>query len=342
MAELDYSTFSRPGQVNAAGDTKAMFLKLFAGEVLASFERSTIMQGKVRERTVKGQKSAQFPVTGRAQAGYHTPGTEIVPNTIKNAERVITIDGLMYSTTFVDDWEDMVSHYEIRSPYAFELGSQLAYTYDTHLLRRLLLAARETATIDDADQKGGTQIASDNFRVATGGATSVAEAAAALAEGIYQSQEAFDNAYVPDGQEKYCILRPTEYYNLVKGVQDSGFSVINRDYAGAGSYADGKVMKIGGVTILKSPHVPSTNVAQSGAATGLDYYHYGDFSKSIGTIFCADAVGAVRLMGIGLQTDYQVERQGTLMVARQSVGIDTLRPECAVELTLDSITNATV
>ena len=341
MAELDYSTFSRPGQINGAGDTKAIFLKLFAGEVLASFERSTILQGKVRERTVKGQKSAQFPVTGRATAGYHLPGNEITPTTIKSNEQIITIDGLMYSTTFVDDWEDMVSHYDVRSIYANELGSTLAYNYDVHVLRRLLLAARDTATIDDADQSGGTTISSDKFRIGgTGSSADVAEQAAALADAIFQSQEAFDNAFVPEGQEKYCILRPDAYYALVKGTQDSGFSVINRDYDGAGSYSDGKVLKIGGVTILKSVNVPSTDISQSGTGEGLDYYHYGDFSQSVGTIFCSDAVGVVRLLGIGLQTDYQVERQGTLMVARQSVGIDTLRPECAVELALDTLTNA--
>ena len=161
---------------------------------------------------------------------------------------------------------------------------------------------------------------------------SVAAKAEALANAIFAAQEKFDNAFVSETDEKICILRPKDYYDLLAGTQESGFSVINRDYDGAGSYADGKVLKIGGVTILKTPNLPSTNVAQSGAATGIDYYHYGDFSKTVGVIFSADAIGVVRLLGLGVQTDYQVERQGTLMVARQSVGIGTLRPECAVEL----------
>lgn len=342
----NYTTFSRPGQANNANATDALFLKLFSGEVLASFDRTTVMQGLVRERTVSGQKSAQFPLTGRATAGYHSPGEEITPDAIAHNEKTITIDGLMYATTFVDDWEDMVSHYEVRSVYAGELGASLAFNYDKHLLRRLCLSAREANALYGADgtQKpasAGDNVITDNdLQLATGdtitpgsgGASSVAVKAQAIADAIFAAQAKFDNAYVPESQEKYCILRPKDYYDLLAGVQSSGFSVINRDYGGAGSYADGKVLKLGGVTILKSPNLPSTNVAQSGSAAGIDYYHYGDFSNTVGVVFTADAIGAVRLMGLGVQTDYQVERQGTLMVARQSVGIGTLRPECAVEL----------
>ena len=349
----NYTTFGRPGfnATSSSSDTNEMFLKLFSGEVLASFERSTVMQGKVRERTISGQKSAQFPLIGRASAaGYHTPGTEITPDQIINSEKIISIDGLMYASTFVDDWEDMVSHYEVRSAYAKELGATLGYNYDQQLLKRLCLAAREQnelqktdGSVVDSTQKpasaGDSQITNAKFQLATdevaagtGDASTVAEKADALATAIFEAQAKFDDAYVPETDEKFCILRPKDYYDLLSGTQDTGFSVINRDYNGAGSYADGTVLKIGGVTILKSPNLPKADDGTISEATDIKYYHNGNFSKTVGVIFSADAIGAVRLMGLGVQTDYQVERQGTLMVARQSIGIGTLRPECAVEL----------
>ena len=348
----NYTTFGRPGENSTtSADSNEMFLKLFSGEVLASFERSTVMQGKVRERTISGQKSAQFPIIGRASAaGYHTPGTEITPDSIINAEKVISIDGLMYASTFVDDWEDMVSHYEVRSAYAKELGATLGYNYDQQLLKRLILASRAQAELEktggsgtDTTQKPASakdnQIVNTKFQLSTdaaadsvGDAASVAEKADALATAIFEAQAKFDEAYVPETDEKFCILRPKDYYDLLSGTQSTGFSVINRDYNGAGSYADGTVLKIGGVTILNSPNVPLGDDATVSDATDIKYYHNGDFSGTVGVIFSADAIGAVRLMGLGVQTDYQVERQGTLMVARQSIGIGTLRPECAVEL----------
>jgi len=363
----NYSNFGRPGLDSSASTTATndMFLKLFSGEVLASFERSTVMQGKVRERNISGQKSAQFPMIGRASAsGYHTPGQEIVPSSILHAEKTIAIDGLMFASTFVDDWEDMVSHYEVRSAYAKELGATLGFNYDQQLLRNLILTAREQNELHKTDEgtSDGTpsgaidstqkptavkenQIVNTAFQLkdsldatsgvadfASGNADDVAAKADALATAIFEAQAKFDNAYVPETEEKFCILRPKDYYDLLSGTQTSGFSVINRDYNGSGSYADGTVLKIGGVTILKSPNLPGTNIADPGSTTDINGYHFGDFSGTVGVIFSADAIGVVRLLGLGVQTDYQVERQGTLMVARQSIGIGSLRPECAVEL----------
>lgn len=49
---------SRLGQVNGAGDADALFLKVFAGEVLTSFEKKNVMMGKHQIRTISNGKSA--------------------------------------------------------------------------------------------------------------------------------------------------------------------------------------------------------------------------------------------------------------------------------------------
>ena len=351
MADYTSAGFSRPGQKNLTGATDEMFLKLFSGEVLASFERATVMQGKVRERTISGQKSAQFPMIGRASTtGYHAAGEEIVPGQIANNEKIIDIEGLMYASTFVDDWEDMVNHYEVRSAYAKELGATLGFTYDSQLLKRLILTAREANALYAADNTQKPATAGDNQIVnakftktgetgaaSTGNATDIAEKADALSTAIFEANAKFDEAYVPETQEKFCILRPKDYYDLLSGTQTSGFSVINRDYNGAGSYADGTVLKIGGITILKSPNLPSDANTGITDAKNINYYHQGDFEHTVGVIFSSDAIGVVRLMGLGVQTDYQVHRQGTIMVARQSIGIGALRPECVIELSTETV-----
>ena len=60
---------SRPGVVNAdagswAKDNK-LFLKVFSGEVLESFERENAFSSLIQSRVLSSGKSAQFPVTGR-------------------------------------------------------------------------------------------------------------------------------------------------------------------------------------------------------------------------------------------------------------------------------------
>jgi hypothetical protein len=49
---------SRLGQINGAGDVKSLFLKVFAGEVLTSFEQANVMMGRHMVRTITHGKSA--------------------------------------------------------------------------------------------------------------------------------------------------------------------------------------------------------------------------------------------------------------------------------------------
>ena len=69
---------SRLGQENLANDVDALFLKVFAGEVLTTFEANNAMMPLHRVRTISSGKTAQFPVTGVAAAKYHTPGESLL------------------------------------------------------------------------------------------------------------------------------------------------------------------------------------------------------------------------------------------------------------------------
>ena len=56
------------------GKTNELFLKVFAGEVITTFEENNAMLPLTRVRTISSGKSAQFPTSGVASATYHTPG----------------------------------------------------------------------------------------------------------------------------------------------------------------------------------------------------------------------------------------------------------------------------
>ncbi len=49
---------SRIGQQLGAGDTRALFLKVFSGEVLTVYDATTVMKDKVRVRNISSGKSA--------------------------------------------------------------------------------------------------------------------------------------------------------------------------------------------------------------------------------------------------------------------------------------------
>ena len=69
---------TRLGQANATGDTNALFLKVFAGEVMAAFQRSNKMLPITTVRTISSGKQASFPAVGKTTAAYHTVGAEIL------------------------------------------------------------------------------------------------------------------------------------------------------------------------------------------------------------------------------------------------------------------------
>jgi hypothetical protein len=61
------ATPSRVGQQLGTGDTRALFLKVFSGEVLTTFNTKVVMKDKVRVRSISSGKSAQFPAIGKHQ-----------------------------------------------------------------------------------------------------------------------------------------------------------------------------------------------------------------------------------------------------------------------------------
>lgn len=82
-------TIARPGQIEAAGDENALFLKVFSGEVLATFDKKNVMLPITQVQTIPSGKSAQFPVTGIVTSGYHTPGVEIVGQAVKQDRKSV-------------------------------------------------------------------------------------------------------------------------------------------------------------------------------------------------------------------------------------------------------------
>lgn len=299
---------SRPGQINAAGDTNALFLKLFSGEVLTAFEINTVFLDKHVVQPISGGISKQFPVLGRNTASYHTPGTEILGNTIQHNERVITLDDFLISPVFVADWDQLVNHYEIRSEYSKQCGLALAYQFDRQIAQVGILSARASALM--TDEPGGSTLTDANY--ATSGA--------ALAAGAFDAAQALDEKNISmDGRNLF--VRPAQYYLMAETT-----SILNKDWGGSGSYREGKVPGVAGLDLVKTNQLPSTNVN-----TGPSKYQ-GNFSTTVGLVMQRYAVGTVKAADISVRADYDPRRLGTLMVGKLAVGSGILRPACAIEL----------
>ena len=310
------ATPSRSGQINGAGATDAIFLKVFPGEVLKSFDETNVFMPLHSVRSISSGKSAQFPATGKASAAYHVPGAEMLgTNLIKSAERLIYIDGVLQSNVFMADIDDAMSHFDVRGEYAKQLGQALAVKCDRQLAQVGVLTARSSATITGGN--GGTAITDAD--AATNGAS--------LISSIYSAAQAFDEKDVAE-TDRYVGLRPAQYYQVL--LEDK---LLDRDFtSGNGDRAMGTIVRAAGMSIVKTNHLPSTNIAsaETGVASGNTYH--GNFSTTVALAWHKSAFGTVKLMDVTTAKEYQLGRLGTLVVATYAMGHGVLRPECAVEI----------
>ncbi len=322
MAAPDF-TASRLGLVNNAGGgtwagDNALFLQVYGGEVLTAFKKATVFESLHKVRTIASGKSASFPIIGLNSAAYHTPGTMLVGNQVKHAETVIKIDDKLVSNAFIADIDEAKNHYDVRSQYTSEMGNALAYTFDKNVAAMIAKAAR-TATNFNTDLPGGT-------RIKIVAASKTAITGTQLATALFSAAQKMDENNLPEN-ERYCCLAPAEYYKLAQTTD-----VINRDWGGQGAYADGTVLKVAGIQIIKSNHLPTTNRT---ATTGEQNDYTANFTDSVALVWNPMSVGTVKLMDLKMEqtgSDVHALWQGTFMVASMALGSGILRPDCAIEI----------
>ncbi|MAO20042.1 MAG: hypothetical protein CMJ25_04750 [Phycisphaerae bacterium] len=349
------------GQSNLSGDKRALYLKLFSGEMFKGFQHNAIARDLVMKRTLKNGKSLQFIYTGRTTAEYHTPGNAILGNSDGAppvAEKTVTVDDLLISSAFVYDLDETLSHYDLRSEISRKIGYALAEKYDRLIFRAVARGARAASPVSATGfvEPGGTQI-----RVGSSTNESDAFSSSALIASFYDAAAAMDEKGVSsDG--RCAVLNPRQYYELIQAVGSNG--LVNRDAQGTALQGGNGIVEIAGIHIYKSMNIPflgkygtkfggttgQTSPGNtgdfigpaledaSGATTGINN-DYGTAAEvaatSCGLIFQREAAACVEAIGPQVQVtsgDVSVIYQGDVILGRLAMGADYLNPAAAVEL----------
>ena len=351
---------TRQGQLNSAGDARALYLKLFSGEMFKGFQHESIARDLVMKRTLKNGKSLQFIYTGRTTAEFHTPGNSILGNSDGAppvAEKTITCDDLLISSAFVYELDETLAHFELRGEISKKIGYALAEKYDRLIFRAIAKGARQASPVSKTNfvEPGGTQI-----RVGSTTNDSDAYNAGNLVNAFYDAAAALDEKGVSSGG-RVAVLNPRQYYALIQDIGSNG--LINRDVQGSALQSGNGIIEIAGIKIYKSMNIPflsKLGVAYGGttgetspsnlgshvgtaladgraSVTGLNnnYGNSTDFAKSAGLIFQKEAAGVVEAIGPQVQVtsgDVSVVYQGDVILGRMAMGADFLNPAAAVEL----------
>ena len=353
-----------PGASNSAGDRRALYLKLFSGEMFKGFEYNAIARDLVMKRTLKNGSSLQFIYTGHTKAEFHTPGNSILGNSDGAppvAQKTITVDDLLISSAFVYELDETLAHYELRGEISKKIGYALAQKYDRLIFRAVSRGARKASPITKSGfvEPGGTQI-----RVGATTNASDCYNSANLVNAFYDAAAALDEKGVSsDG--RVGVLNPRQYYELIQAVGTNG--LVNRDAQGTSLQQGNGIIEIAGIKIFKSMNIPffsqygtkygsgsATNpgvtspgntgsfvseavedAAADVAGINNEYGEETEFANSCGLIFQKEAAGVVEAIGPSVQItsgDVSVIYQGDVILGRLAMGADYLNPACAVEL----------
>ena len=355
------ASVTMPGAAQSTGDRRALYLKLFSGEMFKGFQHNAIARDLIMKRTLKNGKSLQFIYTGRTKAEFHTPGNSILGNSDGAppvAEKTITVDELLISSAFLYELDETLAHYDLRSEISRKIGYALAEKYDRLAFRAITRGARQASPITKTNfvEPGGTQI-----RVGATTNDSDAYVPANLINAFYDAAAALDEKGVStDG--RVAVLNARRYYELIQQTGDNG--LVNRDAQGTSRQSGNGIVEIAGIKIYKSMNIPflgkygtayggttgvtaPTNTGSfvsvtpedaSGAQTGInnDYGTNTELgAKSCGLIFQREAAGIVETIGPQVQVtkgDVSVIYQGDVILGRLACGADYVNPAAAVEL----------
>ena len=365
QSSVNPAQLTQLGQANMAGDTRALYLKLFSGEMFKGFQNNTIARDLVMKRTLKNGKSMQFIYTGRTKSEFHTPGNSILGdsnNAPPVAEKTITVDDLLISSAFVYELDEVLSHYDLElRNLSRKIGYALAEKYDRLIFRAIARGARAASPITKSGyvEPGGTQI-----RVGTNNQASDAYVPASLINAFYDAAAAMDEKGV-SSEGRVGVLNPRQYYELIQAVGSNG--LVNRDVQGSALQSGNGIIEIAGIKIYKSMNIPffssygtkygSASATNPGVAdpgntgsfvaeavedaatdvTGInnEYGEETEFANSCGLIFQREAAGCVEAIAPQVQVtsgDVSVIYQGDVILGRLAMGADYLNPAAAVEL----------
>ena len=327
MALANANTISRPGEnQGGASDATELFLKKFAGEVLTTFETEAVFKDLTATRTIANGKSAQFPVTGVALSKYHTAGESVIEtngylNSFAHTEKVITIEGLLTSSAMIYNLDEAMNHYDVRSIYSTEIGRALAKAYDQAVAQTIVLAARSASNFASGGAENNWNANANSVVTANTGTDG-----SVLLSAVLAGLRTLDERDVPS-EGRVIAVRPGNYWRIVEALTKSGFTI---PYTGeTGVFEQGKVAMVGGAKVVKSNNLPSTDLS---ADTSIPSARRANYSTSQAVVFHPNATGVVKLLDVAVESEYQIERQATLVVGKYAVGHGILRPECAYEI----------
>lgn len=313
----DNTNLSRMGQANLEGDVFALFRDQFVAELITEFDSARKVKDYVRFKQIEKGKSASFPNLGKVDAKYVSAGEKLIGNQkIAHSETTINLDPFLVSDIKIAEIDTLMAEYDDREQTKIEMARALARKEEEQQLIVGCLAARAGGMLQG--RAGGSVIYSEGCKTD----------ADKLAAAIFAAGVAMKEKDVPF-EDIVCFLPPAQVALLCQFDK-----ITNRNAGNAGDYSKGEVGYIGGIKIIETNYLPTTNIPQ--ADTGARNIYYGDFSNTVGLVMQKGAVATVTRKGLTVECTWLPDELVWLLTARNLQGHGILDPRRAVEIRNDA------
>lgn len=274
------------------------------------------------------------PKTWKVSAAYHTAGQEMLGQDTDETERVITIDGLLVSHIGIYDLDEAMSHFDVRSRYSQELGRALGRVFDTNVYRTIIKTARADTSLSGASSttpfpNGNVILSAD-----VSGTLAATGAGNDWWEALREMRVDAGGANIPDDDPLYVAMPYATFdslkYAQVADTAANPFIFTNRDhtFGGQGSFGVDSVIMVDGIAAFRTNLLPQSNDT---ANSDVKAKYRANFSTTLACGWHPEAVGTVKLVGMGMEQTRDTRRQEDFMVAKIAVGHGPLRNEGAWE-----------
>lgn len=321
------------GKGVSASDKLALFLKVFGGEVLTAFARTSVTTSRHMTRSISSGKSAQFPVLGRTQAAYLSPGENLddIRKDIKHTEKTITIDGLLTADVLIYDIEDAMNHYDVRSEYTSQLGESLAMAADGAVLAEIAGLCNLASTHNENIEGLGTATV---IATTQGKATLTDQVALGkeIIAALTKARAALTKNYVP-AADRVFYCDPDSYSAILAALMPNA-----ANYAALIDPEEGSIRNVMGFEVVEVPHLTAGGAGTSRAnTTGQKHAFPASHASTnkvakdnvIGLFMHRSAVGTVKLRDLALERARRANFQADQIIAKYAMGHGGLRPEAA-------------
>lgn len=314
-------------------DALALFLKVFGGEVLTAFARTSVTTSRHMVRSISSGKSAQFPVIGRTQAAYLKPGENLddIRKDIKHTEKTISIDGLLTADVLIYDIEDAMNHYDVRSEYTAQLGESLAMAADGAVLAEIAglcnLAAASNENIAGLGSASVIELSKKKTEM-----TDQVEIGKEIIAALTKARAAMTKNYVP-ASDRVCFVDPDSYSAILAALMPNA-----ANYAALIDPERGSIRNVMGFEIVETPHLTIGGAGTKREGTDGQLHKFPETATDaakvakdtvVGVFMHRSAVGTVKLKDLALERARRANFQADQIIAKYAMGHGGLRPEAA-------------